>query len=113
MKRNLWIALILLTLAACSSPGPTAAPATRLEPITLSGTGDDVIEIAQYSAYSKAKLTHTGERNFIVRPLNADGTDRRSLVNEIGAYEGTVPWDKAGHSLSIRADGDWTITLSQ
>ena len=117
--RRLWFVslLVLATLSlaalACGSSSPTATPAPKLEPVTLTGSGDDVIDIGHLAGYTKAKLTHDGKANFIVRPLDADGNERMSLVNEIGAYSGTVVWDKTGFTLSIKADGKWTITLSQ
>lgn len=104
------LCLVLALAAAC---GPAPAPTRQLNPVTLSGEGDDVIDVGHLSGYATAELDHHGERNFIVRPYDAEGNPRQSLVNEVGRYNGTVMWDKQAHTLQITADGRWTIILRQ
>lgn len=70
-----------------------------------SGHGDDVV---YYDTGTRAKITHSGEANFVVIAYS-DGRDL--LVNEIGNYRGTVPL----HTpciVQIIADGDWALTPS-
>lgn len=112
------VAVLALAALACggsgsSSRSPTATPS--LSPVTYRGNGDDVVDVSAITgkAYTKAKLTHRGERNFIVRPSKADGAEMVTLVNEIGVYDGTVTWDRRAASLAVRADGAWTITVSR
>jgi hypothetical protein len=75
-------------------------------PEDTSGYGDSVIWV---SSGSQAAITHTGESNFYIWAYSTDSTDL--LVNEIGAWTGTVTistpalWD-------ITADGAWAITTS-
>jgi hypothetical protein len=59
-------------------------------------------------------LTHDGSSNFIVHSYTANNESVDSLVNEIGAYQGTRPMnffegDGVG-LLEVQADGNWTIT---
>lgn len=73
----------------------------------VSGTGDDVITFV--GSFSKARITNTGERNFIVRAANLTTNRIGSVVNTIGGYEGTVALP--GPSIvEVRSSGDWTIT---
>ena len=52
------------------------------------GEGDDVVVVSDFiDSGGAATLTHNGDRNFSVW---AWGTTRDLLVNEIGAYDGTV-----------------------
>ncbi|MGI8417083.1 MAG: hypothetical protein ACR2P2_12945, partial [Nakamurella sp.] len=71
-----------------------------------SGHGDDVVLVDKGS---KAAFTHNGADNFAVVGLSANGRDL--LINEIGAYHGTVGLDTP-EFLMITADGDWTISES-
>lgn len=73
----------------------------------VSGTGDDVITFV--AGFSKAKITNTGERNFIVRSTSLNSGRISGVVNTIGGYDGTVPL--AGPSIvEVRSSGDWSIT---
>ena len=54
-----------------------------------------------------ATLTHNGDSNFSVW---AWGTTRDLLVNEIGAYDGTVLVESGLFIWDVSADGDWTVT---
>ena len=116
MKRllsYLWIA-VALTLIACSGSSGSGGSSTEvLSPVRYSGEGDDVVDCSAITgkAYKTATLTHDGERNFIVRPIDASGNEMVSLANEIGQYAGTVTWNRRADSLSVRATGKWTIEV--
>jgi hypothetical protein len=56
-----------------------------------------------------ATLTHSGERNFIVRSV---GKSSRGLVNEIGPYDGKVAAPAGPALWVIIADGNWTIAIT-
>jgi hypothetical protein len=71
------------------------------------GHGDDVISYTGRAGI--AALTHSGEHNFIV---DAYTSQRRGLVNEIGAYSGTVPVSAGRAVWTVQADGDWTVAIS-
>lgn len=68
-------------------------------------------------------MTHDGESNFIVTLLGNDGRLAELLVNEIGSYDGKkavgVKKDnligaRPGiHVLSVEADGNWFVSVSQ
>jgi hypothetical protein len=72
----------------------------------ISGEGDDVVLVQ--GGTTKATITNSGERNFIVKVIG----DRMELpVNRIGSYEGTVPL-QAPAVVVITSSGEWTITPS-
>jgi hypothetical protein len=62
-----------------------------------------------------ATITHDGKANFAVWSLDTNVQQLDLLVNTIGAYSGTVLFDKRSNqhteSLQITADGNWTVTL--
>jgi hypothetical protein len=74
-----------------------------------SGTGDDVV--VYRSSPDTARLTHGGKSNFAVWGHGTSGSDL--LVNEIGAYQGTVMLPTSAGSaliMKVTADGKWTMT---
>lgn len=83
----------------------TAAP---VAPAQLSGAGDAVFKYEGGAAV--AAVTHDGGANFVVQ--QSDGTWPSLLINEIGAYEGSVPVMSGPSLLLVKADGAWTITTS-
>ena len=81
---------------------------------TYEGVGDSVIvfpldldDPMPIDVFGRVTLEHDGESNFIVRELFG-----RSLVNEIGAYSGTVRLPTDGLlGVTIRADGAWVLSF--
>lgn len=70
----------------------------------MTGHGDDVF---YYKGAAKpATFTHSGSSNIAVHSY---GTRADLLINEIGAYNGTVVW--APGLYEVTADGDWSATL--
>ena len=76
---------------------------------SVSGVGDDVV--AYLSTSSRITATHDGDRNFVVQAWSADGRDL--LVNDIGAYDGTVRIDPGAILIVVNADGAWTLTTDE
>jgi hypothetical protein len=77
---------------------------SRLVRDSLSGHGDDVLAVVDTAVFT---IQHNGSSNFAVWLYNTDGPDL--LVNEIGAYSGSVPV-RGPAFLVVTADGEWTIT---
>jgi hypothetical protein len=73
---------------------------------TITGRGADVLA---FTGPGVATLTHDGQSNFQVVICGRDRTDL--LVNEIGPYEGQVPFSATSAWLFITADGNWTINI--
>jgi hypothetical protein len=72
--------------------------------VPMTGTGDDVF---YYKGATKAAtFTHDGSSNIAVHTF---GTRPDLLINEIGAYTGTVVW--APGLYQVTADGNWSATL--
>ncbi len=74
---------------------------------TPSGHGDQVVFYP--GPAGKLTATHSGKSNFAVTIYASKG--RHLLVNDIGAYSGTVVLPAGPGFLVIEADGDWTIVL--
>jgi hypothetical protein len=78
----------------------------RITGASASGTGDNVLIYTGRAA--PATITSTGRDNFVVWEY---GDDSNLLVNEIGAYNGTVPFAAGPALIAINATGRWTISL--
>jgi hypothetical protein len=101
--------LAVLILAACL---PTPEPLSNW---SRRGSGDAVVDVSFYTgrAYTTARITHDGRGHFLVVPYDAGNNRMISLVNEVGAYNGTVKLDKRADSLEVKADGSWEIVVSE
>ncbi len=91
-------------------PRPTDAPETRsfqgqsaaaTEPFTLSG------------GLTRFEMSHSGEENFAVTVLDADGNMVALPANDIGNFEGSAAEQLPGgiYVLDVEADGPWTIEI--
>lgn len=93
------------------TPEPTVAPIP--DPVTYTGSGDDVIEIAPFpdTLYVFEISGNDAERNFIVKTYNSDGEYGELLVNTLDKYRGiTMDSDFNVSAIEVKATGDWTIT---
>ena len=71
---------------------------------TVTGRGRDVFFYG--GPATTALIEHTGESNFVVRALDADGPEL--VVNEIGTYSGERPLE-GGVYVQVTADGAWSV----
>ena len=86
--------------------------ATKVNPKTGSGVGENVIQFAKATkGFKRITLAHDGESNFIVKPITSKGETGFSLVNEIGPYSGTLRLPANTKYLWFQADGNWTYTV--
>ncbi len=109
-------------------PEPETEPKPEPEPepevvepaadVVYSGTGDTILQIelpAGPDSIGIATMAHSGSSNFAVWSLDANLNQSDLLVNEIGSYAGTVPFNLSTAeritALEISADGAWTVTL--
>jgi hypothetical protein len=80
-------------------------------PITLTGTGDDVVFFNTTSGNHKFQFSHQGESNFVVLLNGAD-----LMVNEIGNYNGSMRnqlGTDGAYALVINADGKWSAKVEK
>jgi len=102
-------------------PRPTSADAP---PLNLTGKGSDVSPFFVLDeGLTVFEMTHDGDSNFAIILLSTDGSVAKLLVNEIGSYsgkkamgvkQGNIIGARPGiHILSIMADGNWTVSISQ
>lgn len=93
-----------LKIAPISTAPTLASPAT--------GKGDAVY-LWKGKATTWTITNAGGEGNFIVDKNGSGGLFAiPNLVNEIGAYHGSVPVAKGPAVTTIQSDGTWTITFS-
>ncbi len=87
-----------------------------IAPVVFKGCGSNVALATFNKGLARIELAHNGKRNFIVSMYTLDGDLVDSLVNEIGAFEGStaVGIDNTSvYALDILADGEWTISIAQ
>jgi hypothetical protein len=81
-------------------------------PGSLSGAGDAVVAITCCSpAPDKATFSNSGDSNFAVIAFGSI-IRQNLLVNEIGAYQGTVLLPNNVEFLEITSNGNWTVNVS-
>jgi len=84
-------------------------------PTTLQGTGHHTTPFVQLEkGLNVFKMKHTGESRFRVTLTDEDGQPVETLVNTLGAFDGSKPLniENAGiYFLNVGADGDWTIDI--
>ena len=85
----------------------TISPISAAPELVASGSGDGVYLFA--GSAGKLTATHDGSSNFIVMEETGDAFSIGLLVNDIGAYSGTVPLSAGPSVISVKADGAWTL----
>ena len=84
---------------------------------TIRGRGKQVSKLfTLQKGLAIFRMTHSGNRNFIIWLLDDNGKNVELLVNEQGSFDGSkaVGIDKTGkYILDIKGDGNWTITVEQ
>ncbi|MDJ0337934.1 TM2 domain-containing protein [Cryobacterium sp. PH31-O1] len=83
------------------------APISAAPVLVASGAGDGVY-LFDGSA-GKLTATHDGSRNFSIIEETDEAFSTGLLVNEIGAYSGTVPLSSGPSAIVVSADGSWTL----
>ncbi len=82
--------------------------------VTVTGSGDDVVDIPCAGMPCIIEISHSGSHNFAVWSVDSSGDNVDLLVNEIGSYSGTVTtytdYDDAA-MLAITAGGSWSVTF--
>lgn len=77
--------------------------------VAPAGTGDAVFLYEGGAASLSA--THAGSRNFAVQEETGKAFSMGLLINEIGAYNGTVPLAAGPAVITVTADGGWTLAV--
>lgn len=87
----------------------TISPVSAAPTLAASGSGDGVFLYAGPAA--RLTATHDGAENFSVLEETGNAFHYGLLINEIGAYSGTVPLSAGPSVISVTADGNWTMTV--
>jgi hypothetical protein len=98
-----------------NTPVPTATDTPVPEPIYLSGSGDDVVDVDKWDGPAIARISYSGRSNFVVWNYGTDGDKIDLLVNTVGDYQGTRPLDflDTEHTarFQVESSGDWEISI--
>lgn len=103
------------TLGPTDTPLPTETATPLPDPIILSGSGDNVLDIAKWEGPAILKITHNGDGNFAVWNDDANGDHIDLIVNTIGSYQGTHALDfldiEHTSRFEITAGGAWELQV--
>ena len=102
---------------SCVTDG-TCLPITSVGTYSGSGDNSDIVIHLRAGLY-RAKMMHTGSRNFIVHLIEVDTGRTEYLANEIGNADDTDTFtiydddqsfrpQTGNYLLTVEADGDWT-----
>jgi len=102
-------------------PRPTSG---EILPINLKGKGCDVSPFFVLDeGLTTFDMNHDGDSNFAIILFSASGEYVDLIVNEIGSYSGKqaigvkqnniIGAEPGIHILSVTADGNWTLSISQ
>ena len=95
-----------LTPTLAPTPKPTAVPPI----LKTAGRGDKIVKLGAQDGPTYAKITGKGSGNFAVISYTGS-TYGDLLVNEIGAYSGSVYIAPGVNRLKVTSSGTWTIEV--
>lgn len=96
---------------------PTSTPIPDGETYTFDSEGNRVTDSFEIEGgLTSFDMSHDGESNFILELIDNDSGDSQELLaNEIGYWEGLLPFyvPKSDYVLDVEADGNWEIIVRQ
>lgn len=120
MKKLIAVVTALFLVVGVSNSATAANPYDKkwstFSTVTLTGVGDDVVDLPKSFKAGIVTATHQGTANFIVWSLNNNLEKSELVVNVIGAYSADrafgLGWrGSATSGFEVKADGEWTLTL--
>lgn len=100
---------VTLQITADGNWNLTISPVSAAPELAASGAGDGVF--LYDGPAGKLAAIHDGSSNFAVSVENGKAFSFGLLINEIGAYSGTVPINAGPAVIDATADGKWTLTV--
>ena len=99
----------MLSIKANGSWSVTFSPLADMAEVGngVQHSGDGVFFI-EAASLTKLHLTNDGDSNFVVKGIGM--SDSKLLVNEIGAYDGTVVWSQPKSFLIVNSTGNWSAS---
>jgi hypothetical protein len=98
------------------TPMPTATSTPLPQPISLTGSGDSIVEVSKWDGAAIMHAKYASGGNFALINYGQNNNKLDLLVNTIGAYEGTVPIDfmdgEKTTRLEVKASGPWELLIS-
>lgn len=98
---------VTLQITADGNWSLNISPISAAPALAASGAGDGVF--LRTGPAGKLTATHDGGGNFVVQEETGKAFSMGLLVNEIGAYSGTVPLSAGPSVVHVGADGNWTL----
>ena len=98
---------VTLQVTADGNWSLTMAPVAAASAVVGSGVGNNVF--LYDGDAGRLTATHDGSSNFSVLEETGEAFSMGLLVNEIGAYSGTVPLSAGPSVITVGADGNWTL----
>ena len=98
------------------TPEPTLTPTPQPDPIVLTGSGDDIVDIEKWPGPALARITgNSTSAHFAVTNYDVEGNQVDLLVNTTDSYSGMRPLDLLDNQhttrFEVKATGDWTIEV--
>lgn len=99
------------------TPKPTHTPTPKPDPIVITGSGDDVVEIDKWDGPAIVDVVREGGGHFSITSYTSSSDYLELLVNVIAPYQGKVVMDllsfedEPASLLEINASGAWSITI--
>lgn len=97
------------------TPEPTATSTAAPQPVELTGTGDQIVDLSLPFDVGVVHAVYTGGGNFAITSYDVNNEMVDLLVNVIGAYDGHVALNfmdgEDAKRLEIMASGPWTLTI--
>ncbi|WP_127502702.1 hypothetical protein [Actinoplanes solisilvae] len=94
---------------------PPAKPGPLPADVTYKGRGNKVVKLKAPATDvpTFAAITYRGSGNFVVWSVGRDGEPLDLVVNAIGAYKGTRPFNFRGEpgTLRVESSGSWEIVV--
>jgi hypothetical protein len=96
-----------LRIQASGSWSIKVLPVSSAPELTGANVGDGIFLYG--GAATNFRLTHGGESNFIIVEHPNAWFDYQLIVNEIGRFDGVVPFVAGPAVVEVLADGYWTV----
>jgi hypothetical protein len=99
-----------------ATKAPTLTPTPIPDPVTLEGSGDDVVDANLGFRIGTAHITYEGTGHFAVKNLDDNNEWIDLLVNDSGPYDGWLPIgffdsEEQTERFEVNASGPWKIIV--
>jgi hypothetical protein len=94
---------------------PEITPTSIPDPITLDGSGNDIVEFTKWKGPAVLSAAHDGDGDFVISNYTKDNQKIYTLLRKTGYYVGSLPLDflssEDSKSFNITASGTWELQI--